>query len=52
MLSKLDDHPMSDHTLFIMMMVLDIYLLILFLKRVILQSNQLQFELIAFALLR
>ena len=43
--SKLDDHPMSDHTPFIMMMILDIYFLILFSKRVILQSNQFQFEL-------
>ena len=50
MLSKLDDHPMSDHTPFLM--ILDIYFLILFSKRVILQSNHLQFELIAFALLR
>ena len=46
--SKLDDHPMSDHTPYIMMMVLDIYFLILFSKRVILQSNHFQFELIAF----
>ena len=43
--SKLDDHPMSDHTPFIMMMILDIYFLILFSKRVILQCNQFQFEL-------
>ena len=48
MLPKLDDHPMSDHTPFIMMMILDIYFMILFLKRVILQSNDFQFELIAF----
>ena len=41
---------MSDHTPFIMM-ILDIYFLILFSKRVTFQSNHLQFEMIAFALL-
>ena len=43
---KISHHPMSNHTPFIMMMILDIYtyFLILFSKTVILQSNNLQFE--------